>query len=57
MKKQYLIFLVALMMGVLLQGCGTDLEITDGPNSTETLGAEPLESKITGEMAREGVYQ
>ena len=57
MKKQYLIFLVVLMMSVLLQGCGTDLEITDGSNSTETLGAEPLEAKITEEMAREGVYQ
>ena len=47
--------MVLLMMGVMLQGCGSSDTTADNPPSSEASGAEVPENGITAEMAFEGV--
>ena len=56
MKKRFFVFIVALVMGVMLQGCGTGDEATDSPNPSEDLITAASKNHITEEMAYEGVY-
>ena len=47
--------MIVLMMGVMLQSCGSKAEKADNSPSRETSGAEVPENGITAEMAFEGV--
>ena len=55
MKKLICAIMVLLMMGVMLQGCGSSDTTADNPPSSEASGAEVPENGITAEMAFEGV--
>jgi len=55
MKKLYFVFLAVLMMGALLEGCGTRNESADSTNSSEVFTSDPSECIITEEKAYEGV--
>ena len=55
MKKLFFVFIVALVMGVMLSGCGTGDEAVDSPNSSEDLIADASKNVITEETAYEGV--
>ena len=55
MKKLICVMMIVLMMGVMLQGCGSKDTSADNSRSSETLGAAVSETGITAEMAFEGV--
>ena len=55
MKKRFFVFIVALVMGLMLQGCGTGDEAADSPNPSEDLIADASKNNITEEIAYEGV--
>lgn len=56
MKKRYFIFITALVMATLLQGCGTKNESADAsfPSASRNTGVS--EGGITEETVYEGVY-
>ena len=56
MKKRFFVFIVALVMGLMLQGCGTGNEAADSPNPSEDLITSASNNHITEETAFEGVY-
>lgn len=56
MKKRFFVFIVALVMGLMLQGCGTGDEAADSPNPSEDLITSASKNHITEETAFEGVY-
>lgn len=56
MKKRFFVFIVALVMGLMLQGCGTGDEAADSPNPSEDLITSASNNHITEETAFEGVY-
>ena len=56
MKKRFFVFIVALVMGLMLQGCGTGDEAADSPNPSEDLITAASKNHITEETAFEGVY-
>ena len=56
MKKLFFVFIVVLVMGVMLPGCGTGDAAVDSPIPSEGLIADGAKSKITEETAYEGVY-
>ena len=47
--------MIVLMMGVMLQSCGSKAEKTDNSPSRETSGAEVPENGITAEIVYEGI--
>ena len=55
MKKLVFLFLLGFVVCALLQGCGKAEEIADTSRAKEALDAPSSESKITEEMAYEGV--
>ena len=55
MKKLICAIMVVLMIGTMLQSCGSKAEKTDNSPSSEASGAEVPETGITAEMAFEGV--
>ena len=56
MKKLFFVFIVVLVMGVMLSGCGTGDEAVSSPDSSEELITEAAKNNITEETAYEGVY-
>jgi hypothetical protein len=55
MKKCFFVFLMVLVMGVMLNGCGTGDKAVDSPTPSEDLIADASKNKITEETAYEGV--
>ena len=55
MKKRSFIFIMAVLMSVLLLGCGNGTEDADPSVPTETLDTNSSETGITEEMAYAGV--
>ena len=56
MKKLFFVFIMALVMGITLHGCGTVDDAVDSPTPSEDLIADALQQNITEETAYEGVY-
>lgn len=56
MKKQLYAVIIAVVVGILLQGCGSQDKIHNNSSSSESLKTNTLEKGITKEMAYEGVY-
>ena len=55
MKKLFFVFIMALVMGITLHGCGTVDDAVDSPTPSEDLIADALQQNITEETAYEGV--
>ena len=55
MKKLFFIFIMVLVMGISLHGCGTGDEAVDSPAPPEDLIADASKNNITEEIAYEGV--
>ena len=56
MKKLFFVFIMVLVMGVMLYGCGPGDEAVDGPTPSEKLITDASKNNITEEIAYEGVY-
>lgn len=56
MKKLHFLFIMVFILGAMLPGCGARNEIADSSRPSGTLDTNALETKITEEMAYEGVY-
>ena len=56
MKKLFFVFVMVLVMGVILHGCGTGDEAMVSPTPSEDLIADTSKNNITEEIAYEGVY-
>ena len=55
MKKLFSIIIVALAIGLMLQGCGSQNEVVNNPQPVESVKVTTPENKVTKEMAYEGV--
>ena len=55
MKKLIFVFIMMLVMGVMLNGCGTGDKAVDSPTPSEDLIADASKNNITEETAYEGV--
>ena len=56
MKKLTFVFIMALVVSIMLHGCGPGDEAVDSPNPSEDLITDASKNSITEEMAYEGVY-
>lgn len=55
MKKIIYTVIIMIIIGAMLQGCSTDYNRMDKSNSLENLEDNTIESKVTKEMAYEGI--